>query len=309
MFFRFKMEWSKTKCLISIIVLIILSTCFIGYILQMQEIIFATTLASGLLINLGTIIQCIKISKGNNQLNEDYMISLISGCWILFICQLWSSLFNNPLLSFDMYITCATSLLSALINSIMIFIKHVKGNRKETNIKFLEGVPAIGKTTVSDVSFDFLHFLKYFPEYIEKSHKISVNCIYNLHLYSSIMNFLIKNNKSRVIDREYLSQVCFSLLHELDGTVRDYEEFREDVVNHIKKYSNEIVFCFKEHERLLDNLFPNNNFSTDVYILPEDEDEQNKVLEFLVNNIKRRGTFENNFISIERYLINTSGGR
>lgn len=127
--------------------------------LQYDDINDVLLLISGVIINIGSLVQFLYfVFKRKNLTSIWYLRYLFIGCLILFICQMYLYIINNSENMLPTLITTSMSLFTSfLLNCIFYF------NRKERKIYFLEGTCCVGKTTISDISIDFLKYVKEAP--------------------------------------------------------------------------------------------------------------------------------------------------
>lgn len=182
-----------------------------------NSILFATTISSGMVINLGTVIQTLVELKYKNALIDfKYTECLLCGCFLLLLSQTHSSVseiiierINNNLTSSTVSNFIATPITTFMsFASVLIFhlvtLRNKGGRRsfgrtvsdesppekerKTINyVTFVEGTACIGKTTCCDVSFDYTRYLEECELYVRKGEYMFIQSLYEANMYADMV--------------------------------------------------------------------------------------------------------------------------
>lgn len=235
-------------------------------------VLFSTTIVAGAVINLGTVIQIVCAVR-NSSLNVDFKYTecLMSGCLALLIAQIHAEVFNlldngvRELLFVDWCVRLATPV-TTLMSFLSVTVFHLVTRRlagrlddghrsigsssgrrlrpRKSKLVFVEGTACIGKTTVSDVSFDYGQYLKNTSLFSRKTEEASIQAVYEVNLHADLLAFLdriaphyetrrtdtstaLSEETDYIIDRSPLSQLAYALLFRLDGQREEPHRFVE----------------------------------------------------------------------------------
>lgn len=290
-----------------------------------------TILSSGLVINLGTIIQVFSQcrSGGNASVNIRYTQCLVAGCLVLLVGQVHSSMnyvLDTPSLKdinwAAFLATPLTTLLSFVCSAAFYFVntrvtrgaaicteevdsfsntsknllcpENSKPNNNLKRLVFLEGTACLGKTTCSDQTFDYAHYLQLYPDYNKKNSEMYVQSMYEANLYADVLYALIGENATSLLqetyyqldsetrasflntsarfsraknivprvtyfDRSPFSQIAYSILYHLNGHVVEPHIFAEQLDNLFadERFTDELRSVFQKWIALFHQLYPN----------------------------------------------------
>lgn len=106
------------------------------------------------------------------------------------------------------------------------------------SIVFLEATSCVGKTTLSDVSFDYDIYTKKYPFFQNKHEKVYLQTIYNDMLFKDVTDFLKAKQESNeqmdlCVDRCGLSSLVYDILFHFKGHVSEPSEFEHNVQKHL----------------------------------------------------------------------------
>lgn len=218
-------------------------------------ILFATTIASGTVINLGTVIQIVNELRGRNAFVDfKYTECLMCGCLCLLLSQVHTEIFQlfdtKHTVTFNWYVRLAsplTTLMSFVSVSVFHFVNRRQRRRYDDEydlnavrltrytsprrLVFVEGTACIGKTTACDESFDYAQYVDRLPLFESKGTIPHVQAVYELNLHADILScareFSAEMDGDKLVDRCPLSQLAYSLLFWLDGQREEPHTFAE----------------------------------------------------------------------------------
>lgn len=251
---------AKLACFVSLTFLNFIITFFLSNTTVTSIINSWLLILSGVLINAGTLIQIIgSFVHKNNLISFNYLTCLVCGCFILFIGQLFTYI-HKKVNDLDFLISLIGSLMSFLFTFTMLVMKKINDKKQrqhdpqpnlqlhtetynfvkteDTNnggeVIYCDGTSGLGKTTIADVSYDFLYYLEKYPEFICKATTPYMQTLYNMHLYSDIyadlMNLQMQKSKNKIInDRFIFSQLAYDILFKYNGEKCDPSTFKRHV--------------------------------------------------------------------------------
>lgn len=260
-------------------------------------LLFVTTLISGFVINLGTIIQIVtQLRKKSNNVDFKYTECLLVGCFVLFVSQIHATTVELILLdnrSIDRWSLFATPI-TTLLSLICVFVFYIVTKRQITeesyvlpitrigkDIVFVEGTACIGKTTSCDISFDFARYIDERKLYERKHDCPYIQSLYEANLYADILcEILFKdailyssiNEKTRddrqanyyFFDRCNTSQLVYAILFHLDGACCHPDVFAarfEETIMRNEELVVEIRRVFRKWSHLFEKMNPQGSIS------------------------------------------------
>lgn len=255
-------------------------------------LLFATTLISGFVINMGTIIQIVtQLRQKTTNVDFKYTECLLVGCFVLFVSQIHATTIELILLNdrsmdrISLFATPITTLFSLLCVLIFYLVTKRQITRERyalpatrfgKDIVFVEGTACIGKTTSCDVSFDFARYMDERKLYGQKHECAYVQSLYEANLYADILNeILMKDttiygpNKSSsknyyFFDRWGVSQLVYAILFHLDGPFCHPDvfvaRFDETILRNCELV-DEIKRVFNKWALLFENMNPHGSVS------------------------------------------------
>lgn len=261
---------------------------------QLIAVNSALLFTSGLIINLGSIIQIFSILLyGHNRLDGNYTKCLAVGCFTLLTCQLFTYTHEGTN-NVSYLMTILTTLLSCTCTMIMYLlttdiygfslremINEMRDSRRtytvntvyapttipmsvedpKYDIVFLEGTCCLGKTTVSDHTFDFTQYIENFGPYAMKHQLPHIASLYEAVVGADIVNFLRDyTDGDKICDRMMFSQLAYALVFHYKGHKRDPKEFAADVDREFFNDSEtvqEVGRVFNKWMKIFNGMVPN----------------------------------------------------
>lgn len=166
-------------------------------------------------------------------------------------------------------------------------------------ITILEGVSGLGKTTVSDMSFDFEKYINISNLYKKKHSNNFIQSLYELNLNIDFFYFIqtLEKNKNYLIDRCPLSQIIYIILFLYQGETKNPILFAEETNQKVftEKFCEELK---KTCSKWFDYLKYISKTEINLKILLSEDTH------FTCNTIKKRNTFENDSFNLLNYLEN-----
>lgn len=180
-------------------------------------------------------------------------------------------------------------------------------------VVFLDGVSCVGKTTVSGRSVDFLKYVEEYPGFAQKNELMHIQYLYDhlvtddiLHYLDGIANddwdeeFKASGDNMSIIDRSFYSTVAYDIIFKYKGDCEEPNVFQKavDVVFEDKIFCTLLKHIWQSWDARFKRLYPTLNINL-LWVIPKNVDK-------VINNLKNRGTFENNFGNLRNYIENQS---
>lgn len=240
-------------------------------------ILFSTTIVAGMVINLGTVIQIVnELRHRSLAVDFKYTECLMSGCLTLLVAQVHTEFFqildtvHSP--SFNWYVhlaTPVTTLMSFVSVTVFHFVTRLvdgcsTGEKCRRRVVFVEGTACIGKTSSSDVSFDFNKFIEQSKLFARKTEEPVIQAIYEINMHAAFLNYLLTMDErsDHFLDRSPVSQLAYALLFRFDGHIDDphrfmerFDDFVANDVEMITTISIAVRSWYNAVQRMLDKRF------------------------------------------------------
>nr|UBR58371.1 HZV 115-like/thymidylate kinase-like protein [Oryctes rhinoceros nudivirus] len=170
-------------------------------------------------------------------------------------------------------------------------------------VVFVDGVSGIGKTTISDITVDFLKYLDQYPDFIKKNNTPHIQNLYEHLIFDEIFKCLdeiVENGPElTLVDRSFFSTLAYDIIFKHGGDSADPKEFQKTVDAKVfgdEKYMEILTNVWRSWDQRIKKLYPTLEIYL-LWVLPVEIDA-------VVEHLKKRGTFENTFTNMANYIQN-----
>lgn len=168
---------------------------------------------------------------------------------------------------------------------------------------FLDGVSGVGKTTVADMSVDFLKYLQVYPGFAKKNDLMHVQYLYDHTVTNDVLNYLDTVSRSAnqdvtIVDRSFYSTAAYDILFKYNGHYEEPSKYQAEVEEKVfsdETYTKMLTTVWQSWERRFNNLYLNLDIKL-LWVIPRNIDK-------VVENLMARGTFEIEF-NVKNYILN-----